>query len=87
MHTRVVIAVSVVLGLSFISIMVVVARFLWEHQRPGKSQKDEPSQYPVAPVKRRASLLLTGGVFKKLFSPVRTKPYFLIIFQFHNSDS
>jgi len=82
MHTRGIVALSVVLGLIFVTIMVVVARILWVHQRPVKSQKDERSESSIDPVKRRASLLLTGGALKKLFTPVRIRSPFV-----HSSSS
>jgi hypothetical protein len=70
MRARDIIAVSVVLGLSFLSIMVVVARFLWAHPKNAKSEHDEKSEYSLDPVKRKTSIMLTGGVLKKLFTPV-----------------
>jgi hypothetical protein len=69
MRNRDIVAASVVLGFSFVSIMVVVARFLWVHHRPRKDHKDEGNEYSV---ERQSSFFSKGGAFTKLFAPVCT---------------
>ena len=78
MHTRDIVAVSVVLGLLFVSIMFVVAKSFFVHQRPTKAQNDERSDFSVEPLKRRSSTQVTGGTLKKLFSSVRVYQLFLV---------
>jgi hypothetical protein len=87
MRSRDIIAVTVVLGFCFLSIMVVVARFLWGHQKNGKSEHDEQSEHSLDPVKRKNSLLLTGGVLKKLFTPVSVIPRFPRLSGFYGFQS
>jgi hypothetical protein len=82
MHTRNIVALSVVLGFSFIFIMVVVARFLWMHNKPEQSQKAEHIEYSVEPVKRSNSLLSKGGALKKIFTLVRAVLERLGLFHF-----
>ncbi|KAF2688892.1 hypothetical protein K458DRAFT_440370 [Lentithecium fluviatile CBS 122367] len=55
--------------------MVVVARFLWVHQRPGKN--DESSEYSVDPVERQVSLRLKGAGLRKLFTPKQERGHWV----------
>ncbi|KAF2243522.1 hypothetical protein BU26DRAFT_119050 [Trematosphaeria pertusa] len=72
MRTRDIIAVSVVLGFSFLSAMVLVARFLWVHKST-KDQSDTPSEYSVDAVPPHNSLLSRDRALLRLFTPKRNR--------------
>lgn len=57
MRQRDIVAASVVLSLVFLSIMVVVARFLWTHNRSSKDQPDAGHEPYVEPTRQETSLL------------------------------
>lgn len=57
--------------------MVVVARFLWVHNKPGKDQADAPTDYSADPIQHQTSLLSRERPWTKLFTPKRERGHWV----------
>lgn len=77
MRQPAIIAASVVSGLVLFSIMVVVARFLWSHNKSSKDQPETGGEPSVDPVQEQHSLLSRARSVKLFSAPKKERGHWV----------